>query len=511
MTGINAPSGVKLQGFGYDDFQGVDSSRDPASLDTGTQQRLVTLNNGFATFRGIIMRDRGVNPRTSTPGDRTINHVAFFGRDLLAWSQQDGGGTTLVAEPNGTKAVEVFPKGATVSSTIFNNKLVFFSYNSLMQFYDGTVFTATTNQNAKPSFGVAIQRRLAIAGGIGNGTIVDISRVDDPNIFTKDEPENSTDVTKAGDIDIRNIIGTNDEIKGLGVFEKSRLAVFTNDQCVVYNISPNISNWIIDDKSSVGVGTISHNSIVTVGTDLIFAARSGIHSLRRSAENGVTIYAVPLSSNIEELYKSLLRQVVDKTDISAYYDPDYGQYHVFFPLSNGTVTRLTLTISPTSEAQNKWSTSTFLNARCGAFLGGAHVFGTNGGVFNVADYEDEVSLTPELDVTTPILWHGSITDTKQSREFILQASGQGRVIIDAYNQEGKKLSTMTVELSATKTDADSDRTFLPLSFQFNRPFHHQFKGVQFRMRTESSVGRIKIIGFAVQIEVDALPRKKGNV
>lgn len=84
MTSVTAPSGQRLQAFSYDDFQGIDSSRDIASLDTGTQQRLYSLNNGYASFRGIMMRDRGYAPRVSTPGDRLITHTAFFGRGLLA-------------------------------------------------------------------------------------------------------------------------------------------------------------------------------------------------------------------------------------------------------------------------------------------------------------------------------------------------------------------------------------------------------------------------------------------
>lgn len=513
MSGINAPSGQKfsgqkLQAFSYDDFQGIDSSRDIASLDTGNQQRLYEINNGYASFRGIMMRDRGYSPRTTTPGDRLINHVAFFGRGLLAWSQQDGGGTTLVAEPNGIQAKEVYPKNATVSSTIFNNKLVFFSPDHKMQIFDGSTFKESTNADIKPSFGVAIQRRLAVVNG-ANSTIVDFSRVDDLTIFTKDESKTETSVTKAADIDIRNIIGTSDEIKGLGVFEKSRIAVFTNDQCLVYSISPDFTKWVIDDKASVGVGTVSHNSIANAGTDLLFCSRYGIHSLKRSDNNGITIYAVALSSNIEELYKNLIRQVPDLTDISAYYDQDMGQYHAFFPKADGSVTRLTLTLSPDGQSANKWSTSDYLKARCGATLGGVSVVGTPGGVFNIMEYEDPLTtLIPDLEIATPILWHGSITETKQAREFILQASGEGRIIIDAYNQDGKKIHSLTVDLAPT-TGEDDDRTFLPLMQQYNRPFVHQYKGVQFRMKTVGGKGRIKIIGFAVQIEVDVLPRKKG--
>ena len=507
MTSITAPNGQRLQAFSYDDFQGIDSSRDIASLDTGQQQRLYTLNNGYASFRGIMLRDRGYTSRKTTPGDRLITHTAFYGRNLLAWAQQDGGGTTLVAEPNGAKATECYPINATVSTTIFGNKLVFFSPGQRMWKYDGLSFAENINETKKPAFGIAIQRRLATVEQ--GSTVVDISRVDDDTIYTKGETTTETAVTKAADIDIRNIIGTSDYITGLGVFEKSRLAVFTNDQTLVYAISPDYTKWQIDDKASIGIGCVSHNSIANVGTDPIFCSRSGVHSLRRSDNNGITIYAVPLSSQIEELYKQLFASVLDKTDISAFYDQDNGQYHVFFPQTDKNVTRLTLTISPDTQAANKWSTATYLNARCGASLGGSTVLGTSGGVFNINEYEDATAeQVPDMEIVTPLLWHGSITDTKQVREFILQASGQGRIIIDAYNQDGVKFSSFKVDLDPV-TGKDDDRTFLPLMRQYNRPFVHQYKGVQFRMRTEGGFGRIKIIGFAVQVEVDATKQRKG--
>lgn len=506
MSTITSPSGQRLQPFSYDDFQGIDSSRDISSLDTGERQHMYRLVNGYANYRGIILRERGLTPRTSVPGDRLISHVTFFGRNLLAWAQRDGGGTTLAAEPNGLEQKEVYPRDASVSSTVFNNKLVFFSRDQKMWHYDGLTFKSSTNDRERPAFGVAIQRRLAIAGGLDRRTIVDLSRVDDPDVFTRDEETTSTSVTKAADIDIRNIIGTSDEITGLGVFEKSRLAVFTNDQCIVYTISPDYTRWVIDDKASIGVGCVSHNSIANVGTDILFCSRSGVHSLRRSEANGITIYAVPLSSKIEELYKELYRSVQDKSDISAYYDQDEGQYHVFFPRSDFMTTRLTMSVSPTPDGQNKWSTAEYINQRCGASLGGTTVLGTSGGVFQYKDYEDTADVTnvPPLEVVTPILWHGSLTETKHAREFILQASGQGRIIIDAYNHEGKKLNSITVDLDPVDGE-DDDYTFLPLSKQYNRQFVHQYKGVQFRMRTEGGSGRIKIIGFAVLVEA---PEKK---
>ncbi len=495
---LNAPSGKRLQAFSYDDFQGVDSSRDVASLDTGQQQHLSVLNNGYANFRGIILRDRGATQRKSAQGDRLIKHVTFFGRNLAAWAQRDDGGTTLKAEPNGLTQSLAYPKDAVVSSTIFNNKLITFSRQQPMYEYDGSKWSKNANERERPAFGVAIQRRLAIAGGVDRRTTVDFSRMDNTEIFTRDEPEGSLEVTRAGDIDIRNIIGTFDEIKGLGVFENSRLAVFTNDQALVYAISPDITRWVIDEKTSVRKGTVSHNSIANTGNDLLFASRSGVESLRRSDNNGVTIFSVPMSAKIEELYKRTLRLVPNVEDISAFYDPDYGQYHLFMPQSDILSTRFTMTMGV--DGNVKWSTGSFLNARCGASLGGVTILGTNGGIFDVNEYEEQSTVLPELEVVTPILWHGSLTETKKTSEFILQASGKGRLLVDCYNEDGKKFYSMQIDLDKND-NGDDNRTFLALSNQYSRSFEHEYKGVQFHIRAIGGSDRIKIIGLAVMVEV----------
>lgn len=496
---ITSKPGQDNEPFSYDDFQGIDSSRDQASLDTGKMQHMFRMENAYANFRGIIMRDRGVVIRTAVPQDRTIQHLQFYGRDLLAWAQKDGHGITLGSEPNGTQSLEAFPLNSIVTSAVFNNEIFFFCRDQLPHRFNGLTFTQSTNPREKPAYAVAIQRRLAIAGESGRRSIIDFSKVDDPLTFTRDTDPSDTSVTKAADIDVRNIIGTADEIRGLGVFETNKLAVFTNDKVIVYNISPDYTKWVIDDKTAVGVGTISHNTIANVGTDILYCSRHGVHSLRRSESNGITIYSVPLSSKIEEIYKNLVATVDNKEDISAFYDQDYGQYHIFFPQTDTLTTRLTMTLNPTPGSEPKWSTANFLNQRCGASLGGTTVFGTSGGAFKVVEYEDDEDFSPPIDIMTPILWHGSLTDTKQSREFIIQAAGEGQLQISAYNEEDKLLTSMTIDLDPVTGGGDDNYYSLPLSKQYNRPFNYQYKGVKFRIKATSGKGRLKIIGFAVQL------------
>lgn len=495
MSTAYAPSGVKIKVYPYEDFQGIDTSRDKAALDTGQKQHLISINDGYADWRGALVREPGAFQRTE--GDKLIKHVTFFGRDLLCWAQRDGGGTTLKSE-RGHEASEVYPQGAVVTSTLFNNKVVFMSRDQPMYDYNGTKFEKVTavKSQPRPAFGVAIQRRLAIAGAPNKRTIIDISRVDRENVFPDDEDPRSQDVTKAADIDVANIIGTADEIKGLGVFETNRLAVFTNDQTLVYQLHPDFTLWALDDKANIKVGCISHNTICVAGSDLMFCARDGIHSLRRSDTNGITIFSLPMSNKIDLYYRSLLRQVANPETISALFDQDEGQYHVFFPISDLISTRLTLTLNPMAGGESKWSTATFLNTMCGRQLGGVTVFGTPGGVWQRKYVEEEAAFSPEMIVTTPILWQGAINDIKESYSFILQATGRGELQVEAFDERGRYLSSL--QFLIEDDGADDKFPDVPLSRQYERKFEHRYRGVQFRFTTKGK-GLLKIIGFAVTV------------
>ena len=637
MSTTYAPSGVKTKIYPYEDFQGIDASRDKGALDTGQKQHLISIVNGYADFRGSIVRDPGATQRTT--GDALIKHVAFFGRDLAVWAQKDGGGTTLKSEralanpqrvvplkfnsgntgleddtsgtyrPTGTlvyytivyEAVanypdmtgfayglattgtpvysievafdkthtpvnltqsgtlkvavdlifnkitvksqgsaaadftafydwvsaqqkadgtqqdyyiygrrvdvspqsgahateEVYPASAIVTTTVYNNKVIFASRDFPMYSYDGFKFEVIeAKSDPRPAYVVSVQRRLATAGQPGRRTIIDFSRVDTEDVFTLDEDVSAVQVTQASDIDVANVIGTADEIRGLGVFENSRLAVFTFDQVLVYQLHPNYTLWQIDDKANIKVGLISHNTIAQAGSDLLFCSRDGVHSLRRSETNGVTIFTIPMSNKIDLIYRDYLKSVPDTEEINAFFDQDEGQYHIFFPQSDQLSKRLTLTLNPQVGGESKWSSGDFLNTRCAKTLGGVTLLGTPGGIWEQNKIEDVVQYSPEMVVTTPILWQGAINDIKESYSFILQATGKGELQVEAFDERGRYLSSM--QFLIEDDGADDKFPDVPLSRQYERKFEHRYRGVQFRFTT-SGKGLLKIIGFAVAV------------
>jgi hypothetical protein len=494
VSTTRSPSRIPgLRSFSYEDFRGIDTSRGTDAMDTGERQHLAALVNGFCDWRGHIVRDPGAEPVAAQT--RRIIHLNFFGRGLPCWAQDDEGGISLGSIRDHTLA-DAYAKGSPVCSTVFNQSTIFASRDQPMYQYSGSTWTKPNSY--RPAFAVAIQRRLAIAGMPGRKTLVDFSRVDNERIFSEDEDPTATQVTKGANIDLTNVLGTADEVKGLGVFENSRLAIFTNDRTLVYTIHPDFTRWAIDDRANINVGTISHNTICVAGADLLFCSRHGVHSIRRSEVNGITTNTIPLSSKVESLYRDFLRRVGNPETISAYFDQDEGQYHIFFPVSDQITERLTLTIPPVEGVDVKWSTGNFLNATCGAVLGGETMIGTAGGVWRRLLKEQDAPQTPEMVITTPILWHGDLTATKEARAFVLQAQGSGTITMEAFDDIGRRIGSEVIEVEPGGTD-DSFPD-VPLKRQYERKFEHRYRGVQFRFTVKGS-GLLKFIGFAVIVRM----------
>ncbi len=499
-SSIKSPSGIKSKTFAYENFQGLDTSRDVTSLDTGKDQHLTDLINASCDWRGQIVRDPAVK---KVAGQHIVTHVAFYSKDGIVYAEKDGTALNFRSD-RGHEIMEVHDRNAIVSSSVFNQSVFLATRGRPLYRYDGIMFNRNQSPSMnelKPAYLTSVQRRLCAAGINGRETEVHISRVDQDEIWPEDENKDENSVLRAGFFDVANILGTADVITGLGHFEQNRLVIFTADRALIYKIDPDINQWIIDDNANIFIGCASHNTIVNAGTDLLFCSRSGIHSIKRSEENGILVYSYSLSDKIDLLYRELFNSVDDPETISAVFDQDEGQYHIYFPLGGGTLCRrLTLAMNPEGgEAQPKFNTGDFLNSRCGAFLNGQFYVGTAGGVYNVLKVEQEKdeSFTPDMQITTPLLWHGSLQDVKETQSIIIQAAGKGIITVDAQDQKGNVIGELVIEVD----DTVDDNYFVdvPLSRQYERKWSHRYQAAQYRFTSSGGAGLMRIIGFAVTV------------
>ena len=502
-----SPSLVPSRLSAYYAFKGLDRSRPLIGMDDGEKQPLFNINNAHSHWTGTLKRDVGLMTRHKIETGEVI-HQDFFDRSGLAFAVEDGKSVSLASE-RGANFPDAFIRDAPVTSMSFANKLYFMSPSFPMIKTDGLTFKRST-ASIRPGFAVAIQGRIYAAGRPDNPKEVSISRVfekePDDEIFTNEESRSISEVTRADFLDLTNVLGSADEITGLARFESNRLAIFTNDQTVVFKVDPDYTQREIDNRANVQLGAISHNGITQVGPDIIFCSRHGVHSLIRSSENGLTIDSRTLSYEVESLYKELLQACIGPRFVTSTYDQDLGRLHIFFPMASGLHKQLVAEFRRGYDSLT-WSTSDAGSSRCAAFLAGSMVFGTRGAIY--ARLDETVKLTPKDDLTdafirpamtidTPILWHGAIDEQKESVALVVQAAGSGLLRITAFDEQG--VEVLVEEIAIERRDDNPDN--FPndsLDLQFRIPFQLRYRGIQLRFES-LDIGDVEILGFAIELK-----------
>lgn len=482
----------------YEGFTGLDTSRDISAMDTGRSQALVFLENGTCDARGQIEPDP---PAVFVDGLLPVRHVRHLSRDIVTWAEATQLSLDLTAT-TGHSLARAYPRDAVLASAVFGRRVHYFSRGLPSFVYDGAIWRPNPSrlyaQADTPAFGCAVSRRLCVAGFANNETRIEISQVDREDLFVADTPGTENSVLRAGFIDIANILNTGDFITGLAQFEQDRLAVFTQDRVLVYIVTPEINNWQLDSRINIQVGCLSHNTIAQAGNDLIFCSRAGVHSFRRSVDNGITITTTSLAASVERLYREFVRSTPNPEEISAVFDRDEELYHIFFPTTDG-IRRLTLAMPTTEQEAPRWSTGNFLQASCGGFLAGSMIYGTAEGIFQTLRREQEgvTVFEPEVAFETPLLWHGDFVNDKEAQGIIIQAAGAGFLAFDAVDEKGRIFHSDGFEI---EPDAD-DSLFagVPLSRRYERRFEHRYRAMRLRFRMTGR-GQLRFAGFAIRLK-----------
>jgi hypothetical protein len=487
---------LKLGVRAYAPFSGLATLRPDANADVGENQSFSSLNNAYVDSVGQVTLERGAELiKTTSP----VQHVNFYSPTGVAAAVLAEDNTIALVSDNDISLSQAFSRFAPVASTAFSRKLVFFQRGLAPIQFDGSIFSlalASSIQYLTPAFGTTVQRRLCVAGIPSLPTVVLISRVDNGNVFAAEEAAGEASVLRAGYIDVGNLLASVDEITGLSPIEQNRLVIFTRDRAFVFKLDPDISQWAIDDRTNVNFGCISHNTIQPAGDDILFCSRNGIHSLRRSRDNGIVMQSVTLSEPVKNLFRSLVRGVTDTQTINAVYDRDEGQYHVFFPQPDSVYAkRLTVTIPTGAEQNTRFSTGDFLQARCGAFLGGKLVYGSPAGLFSIVPASVAATNEPIATAITPILWLGDISNNKHTHSLVVQASGSGAIEIEATRDDGSLIEVIKMEIDGALDD--NDYLSVPVSKQYERIFEHKIRGVRFKF-TITGAGLVRLSGFAIR-------------
>ncbi len=482
----------------YTAFAGINTSRSDVSMERPEAQPFSEIENLYCSSKGYLSNESSLTKYGTD--NAYISHIRYFSSDAdtAVYAARVAGGTSLRVMNRNAAVEKVWPRDANVCTTLFNAKVILAAGQDTMYSFDGLEFTKIDSPTIKGARYICqIQDRLAIAGFDSNPNEIVLSRVNNERIYKNEEDQSDVSVLKSARFNVQNLIGNGDRIRGITSFESNKFAIFTNDRVLVYLADQDFSNWALDTRLVVRYGTVSHNSIVPVGDEVFFCSRAGIHSLRRSALNGATVYTTPLSEDIQELYQSLLAQVPDKSKINAHFNPDEGRLHIFFPVNDLVSYRLSGALSAIMQEGGsttiKWSLSKFAGLTCGDYIAGRHLCGSVSGLYKVGVWYSNDAPRGDGYAVTPILWHKDLFNPKQGLALVLYASGAGKVLIDAEDETQRSLGTYEFELPDTD---QADYAGVPLQRQFIRPFTHEYIGLRLRLRFEATK-MIRVFGLGV--------------
>ena len=80
---------------------------------------------------------------------------------------------------------------------------------------------------------------------------------------------------------------------------------------------------------------------------------------------------------------------------------------------------------------------------------------------------------------------------------LIQATGEGEVEVEAFDDAGKILSTHIFQIQDGSVEGEFPD--VPLNRQFNRKLEHRYRGIQLKM-TMKGKGLIQILGVAINIK-----------
>ena len=483
----------------YTSFAGLNTSRSDISMERPEAQPFVEMDNLYCSSKGFLTNESPIEP-VQTEERQFISHFRFLNADtgvgLYAARSADGTSLRSLARPD--KLEKVWPKDVSVTTTLFNSKVIVAGGQDKLISYDGTEFKDITSKAIEGGrYVVQVQNRLAVAGFSKNPNEIHVSRVNNENLFSTDEDSASTSVLRGFRFNVQNLIGNGDRIRGISPYEANKFAIFTSDRVLVYLADPDLTLWTIDTRVVVRYGTVSHKSIVSVGDELYFCSRAGVHSLRRSSLNGNTVFTLPMSDEIQELYQTLLEDVRNQEDISAYFNPDEGRLHIFFPINDLISYRLSAALTPAMAedqvARVRWSLTTFAGTTCGDNIAGRTVYGSISGLYRVNQWFSNNGKRGNGFAQTPILWHKDLFNPKIGYYLVVYASGAGRIRVLAEDETSRQLGEYIFDLP---DDDQADFTGVPLQRQFTRPFPHEYVGVRLRIFLESDK-MIRVFGIGI--------------
>jgi hypothetical protein len=474
--------------FAYGKLIGLDAVTAPQNMN---ERLLARVQGAHVDFRGQINKHYASKPYASGATSGVIS-VEHYGPDSVVYAHRNGADIDLRSTTGVTKP-SVYA-GATyklIDYTQFLDKLLVVSKDEVAQSWNGTAFA---DESAIPEGGctTTIRNRLVVADIPSANTEVHVSKTDLINFTTGSAADDGAI------INIRNQLTSKDRIVGLGNYEGDKLAIFCQNETLLYATDKDINNWQIVRDFRVPIGCIGRRTIKNVGTDLFFASPFGVHSIRRAA-NGVTLETVTFSRVVQDIYDSLVAGLPAGREPHAVWNPSLGHYILMFPKADDKWASMTFTYEPalgrgTHQSWNYDETNVWADA---SYFAGNLVFASPGFGLREENTLDPTAFATNFSVMTPVLWQGAPHKKKDYKRLMIRMSGPAELQIRVYDERGNLRQTTTIQpYPPGGSPSPANIEFPPIDL----PCIHKMKGIQLEFLSFDDL-ELKIVDFALVVNL----------
>lgn len=480
---------MAIRNFPYGRWIGLDTTN---TADNMSDRYLVTLTNAHVDIRGQIVKGPGTSIIEAVPGGGEVISLQHHHHDDTVLYYRNGADIDALATGTDLTLAAAFTGStARVDTVQFAGKQVVVSKGQTPVVYDPS--TGFAQDAGIPSGGVVttVLNRLVVAD-LPNETELQIGKLNTINDFVV--PGSPTSVSPLT-IDILNQLTGVDSIRGLGNFEGDKLAIFCQNETLVYAASEDRSNWTIVRDFRVPFGTIGRGSIQRVGNDIFFCSAHGLHSLRRSI-NGLTLETILFSRLVQDLYTDLRDAMPSEGEPTASWNPNLGLFTIYFPTTTSWV-RMVFHYDPQSVRGGfqGWSYADNDGLSAASYFGGDFRTAGNGYIRNGGDPAAAVNMT----VRTPTLYQGAPHKEKSYKRLYVRASGEAQFDVNAYDENGRLLQSTTHQPfppTPWNTGIPTVAPERPVSI----PFNHRAYGVSVEI-VSTGEGELKILDMAIDVKV----------
>lgn len=473
--------------FAYGKFIGLDAVTAPENMN---ERLLAKVQGAHVDFRGQINKHYASTAVADQATSGVIS-VEHYGPDDVIYAHRNGGNLDLRSTTGVTKTGAFTGDYQVLDYTQFLDKLIVCVKGQGADSWNGSAFA---DEAVIPQGGAVttVRNRLCVADLAASGTEVHVSRTDLID-FTTGALE-----TDGAVINIRNQLTSKDRIVGLGNYEGDKLAIFCQNETLLYATDKNINNWTIVRDFRVPIGCIGRRTIKNVGTDLFFCSPFGVHSIRRAA-NGVTLETVTFSRVVQDIYDSLVAGMPTGREPHAVWNPSLGHYIVMFPKANDAWASMTFTYEPalgrgTHQSWNYDENSVWADA---SYFAGDLVFASVSNGLREADTLNPNAYSTFFSVKTPVLWQGAPHKEKAYKRLMIRMSGPASLIVYVYDERGNLRQQTTLQPYPDSGPATPTGMELP---PVDIPCMHRMRGIQLEFASTDN-RELKIVDFALLVHV----------